>query len=107
MSRLGIGDDVRAHSGANVGEGLILTVRSPIDGSVLAEFPSVSPEQVNGAIELASGSFPVWRDTPAPARGEFVRRIGNAFRECQDDLATLVAWEAGKIMPEARGEVQE
>ena len=40
-------------------------------------------------------------------RGELVRRIGNAFREQKDDLATLVTWEAGKISAEARGEVQE
>ena len=52
-------------------------------------------------------AFPEWRDTPAPVRGEFVRRIGNVFRERQEDLATLVTWEAGKILPEARGEVQE
>ena len=51
MSRLGIGGEVRAHSGSNAGEGAVLTVRSPIDGSVLAEFPSVSPEQVNGWVD--------------------------------------------------------
>jgi aldehyde dehydrogenase (NAD+) len=36
-----------------------------------------------------------------------VRRIGNAFRERQDELAALVMWEAGKIPAESRGEVQE
>src|SRR4051812_34513721 len=107
MSRLGIGGEVRAHSGTQVGEGPALTVRSPIDGSVLAEFPSVSPEQVKGAIDQAVRDFPAWRDTPAPARGELVRQMGSAFREHQEDLAAIVAWEAGKIMPEARGEVQE
>ncbi len=74
-------------------------MRSPIDGSTLAEFPSATPEQVNAAIERAADAFPAWRDTPAPVRGELVRRIGNAFREHQDDLATLVTWEAGKIPP--------
>ena len=63
-------------------------------------------------VERASSSvrphaFPEWRDTPAPVRGELVRRIGNAFREQQDELATLITWEAGKIPPEALGEVQE
>jgi aldehyde dehydrogenase (NAD+) len=107
MSRLEVGGEVRAHSGTHVGEGIALTIRSPIDGSVLAEFPSVSPEQVKGAIDQAVRDFAAWRDTPAPARGELVRQIGSAFREHQEDLAMLVAWEAGKIMPEARGEVQE
>ena len=91
----------------DAGTGPKLTARSPIDGSALGEFAAASVDQVNAAITAATKSFPAWRDTPAPVRGEFVRRIGNAFRERQSALATLVAWEAGKILPEARGEVQE
>jgi aldehyde dehydrogenase (NAD+) len=84
-----------------------MCVRSPIDGSTLAEVPTASKEQVDYAVDFSARRFPEWRDTPAPVRGELVRRIGNAFRERQEDLATLIAWEAGKILPEARGEVQE
>jgi len=98
---VGVGKDWLA------GEGAMLTVRSPIDGSTLAEFSAASPRQVNGAIQQAAAAFPAWRDTPAPVRGELVRRIGNMFRERQVDLAKLVTWEAGKISAEARGEVQE
>jgi aldehyde dehydrogenase (NAD+) len=89
------------------GDGPSLTVSSPIDGSVQAAFATASPKQVNAVIERATAAFPEWRDTPAPVRGELVRRIGNAFREHQDDLATIVTWEAGKIPAESRGEVQE
>jgi aldehyde dehydrogenase (NAD+) len=89
------------------GEGPTLTVRSPIDGSTIAEFNAASPKQVNAVIARAAAAFPTWRDTPAPVRGELVRRIGNAFRVQQDELATLVTLEAGKIGAEARGEVQE
>jgi aldehyde dehydrogenase (NAD+) len=98
---VGLGSEWKA------GEGAKLTVRSPIDGSTLAELAGASQKQVNTVIERAAAAFPAWRDTPAPVRGELVRRIGNAFREQQDDLATLVTWEAGKIPAEARGEVQE
>jgi aldehyde dehydrogenase (NAD+) len=49
----------------------------------------------------------MWRDTPAPVRGELVRRFGEAFRDHKNDLATLVTLEVGKIPAEARGEVQE
>jgi aldehyde dehydrogenase (NAD+) len=98
---------VSTNSDWQVGKGKTLTVRSPIDGSLLGEFPMASVEQVEGAIESAVGAFPLWRDTPAPVRGEFVRQIGAEFRKRKESLATLVAWEVGKIMPEARGEVQE
>jgi aldehyde dehydrogenase (NAD+) len=97
----GIGDDWM------LGEGSLITVRSPVDGSLWAEFPQATGEQVDAAIRRAADAFPAWRDTPAPARGELVRRIGNAFRDYQDDLALIVTWEAGKIPAEARGEIQE
>jgi aldehyde dehydrogenase (NAD+) len=110
LDRLQVGNEPRAIGVGTewkVGEGPPLAVRSPIDGNVLAEFSAATPQQVNAVIKRAAAAFPTWRDTPAPVRGELVRRIGNAFREQQDDLATLVTWEAGKIGAEARGEVQE
>jgi L-aminoadipate-semialdehyde dehydrogenase len=89
------------------GGGAPLTVRSPINGTTLAELPAATPQQVDAASQAAAAAFPAWRDTPAPVRGELVRRIGNAFREHMDSLSTLVTWEAGKITAEAAGEVQE
>ena len=44
---------------------------------------------------------------PAPRRGEYVRRIGNALREYKEPLGALVALEMGKIQAEGEGEVQE
>ncbi|HEX3601020.1 MAG TPA: aldehyde dehydrogenase family protein [Lacipirellulaceae bacterium] len=109
FKKLGIDQSFGAihECGAEDGKGAILTVRSPIDGSTLAEFAAATPEQVNSVIATAAHNFPEWRNTPAPVRGELVRRIGNAFREQKNELATLVAWETGKILPEALGEVQE
>ncbi len=89
------------------GRGRTLKVTSPIDGSVLAAFPTATAEDVSDAVSAAEEAFRAWRVVPAPQRGEFVRRLGIALREHQDDLATVVSWEAGKITAEARGEVQE
>jgi aldehyde dehydrogenase (NAD+) len=55
----------------------------------------------------AHAAFLVWRTIPAPQRGHLVRRIGELLREHKEDLAAVVAWEAGKITQEAIGEVQE
>jgi len=98
---------IHGGDGGREGEGAALTVRSPIDGSPLAEFPMATSEQAHSLIGMAAYVFSEWRDTPAPIRGELVRRIGNAFRERKEELATLISWEAGKILPESRGEVQE
>src|SRR5439155_1292712 len=40
-------------------------------------------------------------------RGDYVRRIGNAFRERKDELGMLVTLETGKILQEGLGEIQE
>jgi aldehyde dehydrogenase (NAD+) len=110
LEALGVGDKPRAVGigGKWVdGQGATLVARSPIDGNTLAEFATASIAQVNDAIGAATRDFAAWRDTPAPVRGELVRRIGEALRNQMSEFATLVAWESGKILPEARGEVQE
>src|SRR5207247_3367037 len=48
-----------------------------------------------------------WRLVPAPQRGEIVRRLGDGFRARKEELARLISLENGKILSEARGEVQE
>ncbi len=90
-----------------VGGGDEHTVRSPIDGEPLVTMTLATPEQVDAAIDTAAAAFREWRSVPAPVRGEFVRRFGEKLREHQDDLALLVSWEAGKILQESLGEVQE
>ena len=98
-----IGGDSQAGGAA----GEPITVRSPIDGRVLATIQSAAPADVNRAIDAAADAFLEWREVPAPKRGEFVRRVGEKLRERKSDLATLVSLEAGKITQEALGEVQE
>jgi aldehyde dehydrogenase (NAD+) len=110
LEALGVSIPIRGLSiGAKweTGRGEALVSRSPIDGNTLVEFAAASAEQVQTATKAAVAAFPAWRDTPAPLRGELVRQLGNAFREHQDELATLVTAEVGKISAEARGEVQE
>jgi len=48
-----------------------------------------------------------WMETPAPARGEIVRQIGEELRKYKDQLGSLVSLETGKIKAEGDGEVQE
>jgi aldehyde dehydrogenase (NAD+) len=89
------------------GEGAPLLVRSPIDGAELGSLRSASGAQAEQAIDAADRAFREFRATPAPKRGELVRRFGELLRRHLDDLATIVTHEVGKITAEARGEVQE
>lgn len=58
-------------------------------------------------IEKMNSVKHMWSNTPAPARGEVVRRIGEKLRERKNDLGMLVSLEMGKILTEGLGEVQE
>ena len=88
-------------------QGPPIVARSPIDGSTLATFSSATPDDVDRAIDAVHLAHLHFRNIPAPVRGEFVRRIGNALREHKNELAEVVTLEAGKIISEAQGEVQE
>ena len=110
LKRLGIGAKPQAVACAGAwSDGLDteLTVHSPIDGSQLASFPQASVGQVTEVVDQAHEAFLKWRSVPAPQRGHLVRRLGEQLREHKVDLAAVVAWEVGKIVPEALGEVQE
>ncbi len=89
------------------GAGTPLQVNSPIDGSRLAEFSMATSEDIGRSIHAATEAFRTWRIVPAPRRGEFVRQIGEELRKHKSDLAQVVSWEAGKILQESLGEVQE
>jgi aldehyde dehydrogenase (NAD+) len=110
LERVGLGDGVAAvRIGPRriLGRGAPLVVRSPVDGSTLTRFPTASVEQVDDVVAAAGEAFRVFRTVPAPRRGELVRRFAVKLREQKAELAELVSLEAGKIIEESLGEVQE
>lgn len=101
--------DVLASCGldAAVLSGGTLAVTTPVDGSELARLRVHSPDEVRSMIDRAKAAFDVWREVPAPRRGELVRLIGEQLRAEKDGLGRLVTLESGKILQEGLGEVQE
>jgi len=81
--------------------------RNPSTGEVLARVRTASPDDCRSAVTEAYDAFMQWRLVPAPQRGEIVRRLGDGFRARKEELARLISLENGKILSEARGEVQE
>jgi len=84
-----------------------LEVRTPVDGSVLAEVATVDAAGVDRIVQRSTEAFHAWREVPAPRRGELVRLLGEELRAAKDELGALVTLEAGKIRQEGLGEVQE
>ncbi|CAN5498777.1 aldehyde dehydrogenase family protein [soil metagenome] len=96
-----------AFSGEWHGGGAVIEKISPIDGKSLGKVRTASADDYEKVIARAQEAFASWRTTPGPVRGETVRQLGNALREHKRDLGKLVSLEAGKILAEGEGEVQE
>jgi aldehyde dehydrogenase (NAD+) len=80
---------------------------NPSTGEPIARVLTASRDDYDLLVDRAHSAFHKWRTVPAPARGEFIRRLGLALREHKRDLGLLVTLEMGKICSEGEGEVQE
>ncbi len=80
---------------------------SPVDGQLIAEIEGTTHAQYNDVLATAQAAFLIWRQLPAPRRGEIVRQMGDQLRAHKHDLGTLVSYEMGKSLQEGLGEVQE
>ncbi len=83
------------------------SIKSPTTGQILGSVQMATPEKYEMVVAAAEEAYQVWREIPAPKRGEIVRQIGDALREFKEPLGKLVSLEMGKIYQEGLGEVQE
>ncbi len=74
---------------------------------VLGVFQLSDARDVDDAIVAAQRAFSDWRHLPAPARGDILLRAGLLLEARKEDLARLMTQEMGKVLKEARGDVQE
>jgi len=63
------------------------------------------PEDVVRAIDAAAAAYPEWRRTPAPQRGDMVRKAADLMELRRVELARLLTQEEGKTLPESLAEV--
>ena len=101
--------DVLQRAGLEPAElaGGTLAVRSPIDGAEIARLRETPIDDMPAVIARAKDAFAVWREVPPPRRGELVRLLGEELRAAKEALGAVVTLEAGKIVSEGLGEVQE
>ena len=82
--------------------------RNPADwNDVIGRFPLSDTKDVDAAVASAKRGFEAWRRTPAPARGDVLRRVGDLMATRKDEIADLMTREMGKPLQETRGDVQE
>jgi len=74
---------------------------------VVGVFPRSGATDVEAAVAAARNAFPSWRATPWPHRGEIILRVAELLEDRKESLARLMTREMGKVLTEARGDVQE
>jgi aldehyde dehydrogenase (NAD+) len=112
LKSLGLTPD---HAGTWSGQGGWLDDRNapliesinPTTGAVLGRVRATTPAQYEQVMASAVAAAKLWRNVPAPKRGEAVRLLGAELRQFKSELGSLVSLEMGKIKPEGDGEVQE
>lgn len=82
--------------------------RNPADTTdLIGRFPDSGAKDVAAAVASAKRGFEQWRRTPAPARGDVLRRLGELLAAHKEELADGMTREMGKVLAETRGDVQE
>ncbi|KAJ2407292.1 Alpha-aminoadipic semialdehyde dehydrogenase, partial [Coemansia sp. RSA 2530] len=95
------------YNGEWSGNGDVVETVNPATGEVLGAVQQASGKDLDHTLQCATKAAKMWREVPAPKRGEIVRQMRNALSDKIEPLGRLVALEMGKILPEGIGEVQE
>ncbi len=74
---------------------------------LIGQFPASGIADVEAAVASARRGFERWKRTPAPARGDVLRRVGDLMAARKEEIANLMTREMGKPLAETRGDVQE
>ena len=80
---------------------------NPANEEVLAQIQSAEIADVDSAVQAASRAFNAWRLMPAPLRGELLFKVGDILKQKKEELARLLTQDMGKVISEARGDIQE
>ncbi|MBX3064212.1 MAG: aldehyde dehydrogenase family protein [Anaerolineae bacterium] len=83
------------------------TTINPATEEVIANVARSSAADVDAAVSAAKQAYNNWRLTPAPRRGEILYRAAQIMTERKEALSQLMTQEMGKVISEARGDVQE
>ncbi|HWM94672.1 MAG TPA: aldehyde dehydrogenase family protein [Thermoanaerobaculia bacterium] len=80
---------------------------NPATGEPIAAVRFGTADDYEKVAAVSVDAFREWQTWTAPKRGEIVRQLGDELRRQKEELGLLVSLEAGKVLSEGRGEVQE
>src|SRR5512141_1529410 len=80
---------------------------NPANEELVADIAQADIADVDAAVKAAGDAFKAWRLTPAPIRGEMLFKVGDILKQKKEELSQLLTRDMGKVIAEARGDVQE
>jgi aldehyde dehydrogenase (NAD+) len=80
---------------------------NPATGEPTGSYPRSQAEDVGDAVSAAAEAQGLWRRMPAPKRGEILFRAAEILVRRKEQFARDLTEEMGKVLKEARGDVQE
>lgn len=92
------GEWIKANSGKT------FEVTDPSTGKTIGSCPEFTKEETDQAIKIAAEAWPSFRKTTGRERSRMLRKWYQLMTENAEDLATLITWENGKPLADAKGE---
>lgn len=83
------------------------SVIDPATGEKIVEVALSDADSVDAAVQAAKKAQKEWALVPAPQRAEILYEVGRIMKERKEEISRLLTMENGKVLEEARGEVQE
>ncbi len=91
---------------AEEGDNHLISI-NPTNNSKVITVAGASKENYQEIIKQAIINFDIIKTVPAPKRGKLIQAIGLKVEAYKHEIAEIISFENGKILPEALGEVQE
>lgn len=86
-----------------------MTLRSinPANGEIINEYAALSDAQLDETLQAVADAQRDWARRPIAERAEYMNRAGQVLRKREEEFATIISQEMGKLMSEARKEVEK
>lgn len=86
---------------------MTFTSINPADGATLEVIAAWSERELEGALQRTADAAPDWAGRPLAERAALLRALGDRLLEQKEDLATVITLEMGKLIREARAEIEK
>ncbi|WBO20690.1 NAD-dependent succinate-semialdehyde dehydrogenase [Sphingomonas abietis] len=85
---------------------MIFASTNPYTGEVVKTFPVATDEDITSAVSRADATFQAWRGTSFVERARVMQAAADILRRDIDSYAPILTLEMGKLIAEAKAEVE-